>query len=183
MLNIIVQLSKYLMIVLIIMYTYLCFSIFGYYDPDKKDRCLKKQNVLMFVMHLTAFLVMFLVKLDIKILALYLMQVTLLGGTIVLYMFIYPRVSRLVVNNMCMLLSIGFIMITRLNYDKAAKQYLIAAGGLVLCMVIPVIIRKFKLLSEWRNFLRGAGNRITGCGCRGRKSFKWSDAWIYCGRY
>lgn len=152
MLNIIVQLSKYLMIVLIIMYTYLCFSIFGYYDPDKKDRCLKKQNVLMFVMHLTAFLVMFLVKLDIKILALYLMQVTLLGGTIVLYMFIYPRVSRLVVNNMCMLLSIGFIMITRLNYDKAAKQYLIAAGGLVLCMVIPVIIRKFKLLSEWRIF-------------------------------
>ena len=128
MLNIIVQLSKYLMIVLIIMYTYLCFSIFGYYDPDKKDRCLKKQNVLMFVMHLTAFLVMFLVKLDIKILALYLMQVTLLGGTIVLYMFIYPRVSRLVVNNMCMLLSIGFIMITRLNYDKASKQYIIAAG-------------------------------------------------------
>ena len=54
------------------------------------------------------------------------MQVTLLGGTILLYSFIYPKVSRLVVNNMCMLLSIGFIMITRLNYDKAAKQYLIA---------------------------------------------------------
>ena len=157
MVNIIVQLSKYLMILMIIMYTYLCFSIFGYYDPDKKSRCLRKQNVLMFVMHLTAFLVMFLVKKDVKLLALYLMQVTLLGGTIVLYMFIYPRVSRLVVNNMCMLLSIGFIMITRLNYDKAAKQYLIAAGGLVLCMVIPVIIRKFKLLSEWRIFYGGLG--------------------------
>lgn len=43
---------------------------------------------------------------------------------------------------MCMLLSIGFIMITRLNYDKAAKQYLIAAAGIVLCLVIPIIIRK-----------------------------------------
>ena len=98
------------MILMITVYTYLCFSIFGYYDPDKKKRCLRKLNVLMFVMHLTAFLVMYLEKKDTKILALYLMQVTLLGGTILLYSFIYPKVSRLVVNNMCMLLSIGFIM-------------------------------------------------------------------------
>ncbi len=105
----------------------------------------------MFVMHLTAFLVMYLEKKDTKILALYLMQVTLLGGTILLYSFIYPKVSRLVVNNMCMLLSIGFIMITRLNYDKAAKQYLIAAAGIVCqSVVIPIIIRKVRFLSEWR---------------------------------
>ena len=148
MVNIIVQLSKYLMILMITVYTYLCFSIFGYYDPDKKKRCLRKQNVLMFVMHLTAFLVMYLEKKDTKILALYLMQVTLLGGTILLYSFIYPKVSRLVVNNMCMLF-IGFIMITRLNYDKAAKQYLIAAAG-IFCLVIPIIIRKVRFLSEWR---------------------------------
>ena len=67
MVNIIVQLSKYLMILMITVYTYLCFSIFGYYDPDKKKRCLRKQNVLMFVMHLTAFLVMYLEKKDTKI--------------------------------------------------------------------------------------------------------------------
>ena len=59
---------------MITVYTYLCFSIFGYYDSDKKKRCLRKQNVLMFVMHLTAFLVMYLEKKDTKILALYLMQ-------------------------------------------------------------------------------------------------------------
>ena len=41
-------------------------------------------------------------------------------------------------------------MITRLNYDKAAKQYLIAAAGIVLCLVIPIIIRKARFLPEWR---------------------------------
>ena len=66
MVNIIVQLSKYLMILMITVYTYLCFSIFGYYDPDKKKRCLRKQNVLMFVMHLTAFLVIVSGKKDTK---------------------------------------------------------------------------------------------------------------------
>ncbi len=100
MVNIIVELSKYLIIILMTMYTYLCFSIFGYYDPDKKKRMLRRQNVLMFTIHIIAFLVMYLEKQDIKLLAFYLMQVVLFGTTILLYTFIYPKVSRLVVNNM-----------------------------------------------------------------------------------
>lgn len=74
----------------------------------------------------------------------------------------------LVVNNMCMLLSIGFIMITRLNYDKAAKQYLIAAAGIVLCLVIPIIIRKARFLVGMENSLRNYRYRVAGgsSGCR-----------------
>ncbi|MEA4817443.1 MAG: FtsW/RodA/SpoVE family cell cycle protein, partial [[Clostridium] scindens] len=68
MVNIIVELSKYLIIILMTMYTYLCFSIFGYYDPDKKKRMLRRQNVLMFTIHIIAFLVMYLEKQDIKLL-------------------------------------------------------------------------------------------------------------------
>ena len=46
MVNIIVELSKYLIITIIIMYTYLCFRIFGYQDAEKKQRMLKRQNTL-----------------------------------------------------------------------------------------------------------------------------------------
>ena len=91
-----------------------------------------------------------------------------------MYSFIYPKVSRLVVNNMCMLLSIGFIMITRLNYDKAAKQYLIAAAGIVLCLVIPIIIRKARFLSEWR-ILYG----IIGIVSLAVVVVVWCNAWLY----
>lgn len=152
MVNIIVELSKYLMIMLITMYTFLCFSIFGYQDPDRKKSLLRRQNVLMFMMHIIAYLVMYLEKEDIKLLAFYLMQVVLFGATILLYTNIYPRVSRLVVNNMCMLLCIGMIMLTRLSYSSAVKQFVIAAGTIAVSLVVPVIIRKFKLLSEWRKF-------------------------------
>lgn len=152
MVNIIVELSKYLMIMLITMYTFLCFSIFGYQDPDRKKSLLRRQNVLMFMMHIIAYLVMYLEKEDIKLLAFYLIQVVLFGTTILLYTNIYPRVSRLVVNNMCMLLCIGMIMLTRLSYSSAVKQFVIAAGTIAVSLVVPVIIRKFKLLSEWRKF-------------------------------
>jgi len=54
--NIIVEISKYLMILLITMYTYHCFSIFGYYDPYDQKRILRRQNALMFMIHTTFFL-------------------------------------------------------------------------------------------------------------------------------
>ena len=152
MVNIIVQLSKYVMILLIIMYTFLCFSIFGYQAPDRKRYLLRRQNILMFLMHAIAFAVMYLQTDDIKMLAFYLMQVVLFGATIILYTLLYPKVSRLVVNNMCMLLCIGFIMLTRLNYSYAIKQFMIAAAGIACSLVVPVIIRKFKFLAEWRKF-------------------------------
>ncbi|GFI43436.1 MAG: FtsW/RodA/SpoVE family cell cycle protein [Dorea sp.] len=157
MVNIIVELSKYLMIVLITMYTYLCFSIFGYSDPDRQRSMLRRQNVLMFMIHIIAFMVMFLEKEDVKILAFYVIQVILFITTITLYMNIYPKSSRLVVNNMCMLLCIGMIILARLNYEKAVKQYIIAAGAIAVSMAVPVIIRKFKKLSEWRNLYAIAG--------------------------
>lgn len=155
--NIIIQLSKYLMIILITMYTFLCFSIFGYQDPEKKKSLLKRQNVLMFMIHILAFLSMYLATEDIKMLAFYLMQVILFAATILLYTIIYPKVSRLVVNNMCMLLCIGMIMLTRLDYTSAVKQFVIAAAAIALSLLVPVIIRKFKFLSEWKNFYAIAG--------------------------
>ena len=56
------------------------------------------------------------------------------------------------INNMCMLLCIGMIMLTRLDYASAVKQFVIAAGAIAISLVVPVVIRKFKRFSEWRNF-------------------------------
>ncbi len=157
MVNIIIEFSKYLMIILVTMYTFTCFSIFGYQNPDRKKNMLRNQTIIMFMIQLIAYLVMYLEKEDMKVLAFYLMQVVLFGATIILYTLIYPKVSRLVVNNMCMLLCIGMIMLTRLDYTIAVKQFVIASAAIAISLVVPVIIRKFKLLSEWRNFYAVAG--------------------------
>lgn len=152
MVNIIVELSKYMIIAIIIMYTYLCFSIFGYHNAEKKRGMLARQNVLMFLFQLMAFIVLYLEMDDIRVAGFYLAQMLLFALTIFLYTHIYPKVSRLVVNNMCMLLCIGLVILTRLSYEKAIKQFMIASCTIALSLVIPVIIRKAKFLSEWRRF-------------------------------
>ena len=49
-----------------------------------------------------------------------------------------------------MLLTVGFIMITRLSYNKAVKQCIITAGAVAVSLLVPVIIRKVKGLANLR---------------------------------
>lgn len=71
MVNIIVELSKYLMILLMGIYTFSCFSIFAHNYESEQKWILIRQNVLMFLLQLTAYVVMYLKKDDPKILTLY----------------------------------------------------------------------------------------------------------------
>lgn len=103
----------------------------------------------MFAIHFIAYLVLYLKSDDTNYIIFYAVQVVLFCGIILLYTKIYPKVSRLIINNMCMLLTIGFIMITRLSFKKGVKQCLFVAFAVTISLVIPVIIRKFKNLSEW----------------------------------
>lgn len=157
MVNIIVELCKYIIIICMIVYTFSCFSIFMQeYEEDEK-RILRRQNIFMFLIHFLAYLVMYLKSGEQKFLFFYLAQVVYFTAVILLYQIIYPNVSRLIVNNMCMLICIGFIMIARLSFDSAVKQYIFAIIGSTFGLIVPVVVRKLKKLSEWTYFYAGIG--------------------------
>lgn len=151
MVNLVTEISKYLMLILIGIYTFGCFTVFSYQEDEQRG-ILRRQNILMFMIHFMAFLIMFLRTEETKVMMFYGMQVVLLGCTIFFYTKLYPRASRLVVNNMCMLLAVGLIMLTRINYDLAWKQFIIVSGGMALSLLVPVIIRKVKFLANLRKF-------------------------------
>lgn len=157
MVNVIVELSKYIMIILMAVYTFSCFSVFAQVYEEDKRWILIRQNILMFLIQFTAYLVMYLHVKEKKILFFYLAQVALLTAILVLYRILYPKVSRLIVNNMCMLLCVGFIMITRLTYSKAVKQFIFALAGTAIGLLVPVLIRKLKCLQDWTYIYAGVG--------------------------
>ena len=138
-------------------YTISCFSIFVQrYEEDEK-RVYILQNVLMFLMQFLAYAVMYLKTGERKLLLFFAVQVVLLIAVILLYSLLYPNVSRLIVNNMCMLLSVGLIMITRLSYESAVKQFVFIALGTAFGLIVPVLIRKLKFLADWVYIYAGVG--------------------------
>lgn len=157
MVNIIVELSKYMIILLMAAYTFSSFSIFARsYGEDEKPVYIL-QNVLMFMMQFLAYAVMYLKTGEQKLLVFFAIQAVLLIAVILLYSILYPNVSRLIVNNMCMLLSVGLIMITRLSYESAVKQFIFIALGTAFGLVVPVLIRKLKFLADWVYIYAGVG--------------------------
>lgn len=146
--NLIVELSKFAFIILIALYTLLSFSVLKKRNAGELKYGWKLQNLLMFFFHLLAYVVLYLQTEQVKILVFYLFQLFLLQAVLVFSGFIYPKINRLVLNNMCLLLTIGFIMLTRISYDRAVRQFQMAAISLILAMVIPVLIRKCTFLQS-----------------------------------
>lgn len=157
MVNIIVEISKYILIILMTIYTFFCFSVFVQDYVEGERRILRRQNVIMFSVHFLAYMVMYLKTEEEKLLFLYAAQFVLFLAVILLYSIIYPNVSKLIVNNMCMLLCIGFIMITRLDFECAVKQFIFTVLGIAFGFVVPILIRKLKRLDEWTYIYAGIG--------------------------
>ena len=157
--NLATQAARYLTIILMVIYTIQSYTVFRRTGARAKEAVFIRQNVSMFFMHFMAFAVMFLKTMDVKILIFYAAQAIYFGFTLVLFRNIYPKASKLLINNMCMLLTIGMIMITRLSYDWAVKQFKIMIVGTVIALIIPVIIRKIMVLTKmsWAYAFVGIG--------------------------
>ena len=118
-------------------------------DDAGKNRACGRQLICMFMLHFLANLVIFL-RTGSELLALfYGAQLVFFVCYIYLYRLFYRNVSRLLLNNTCMLLCTGFIMLTRLNSQMAFRQFLIVAVSAVVSWIIPFIIDRVWQLAKF----------------------------------
>lgn len=148
MVNVIIEVSKYLMILLIAVYTWLNFSYFRFHEERRQNRICGRQNAAMFLMHFVAYVILYLKSEDERVVLFYLAQLIFFAAYIGLYRLFYRNMSRILVNNMCMLLCVGFIILTRLSFDRAVRQFLIVAVSALVTWIIPFIMDRVWQLSR-----------------------------------
>lgn len=162
MVSLIIQFSRYAILILMAIYTLQSFLVFTKKDEEDKEFLFLQQNLMMFVIHFVAFAVMYLQTEEQELLFFYGAQFIYLAATLVFFRNLYPRASKLVVNHMCMLITIGFIMLTRLSYEQATRQFQIAAASTAVALIVPVIIRKVRILTRWTWVYAAAGIALLG---------------------
>ena len=111
----------------------------------------------MVVVHFIGFLIMYIVYDDMKYIFMYFAQLVYFMVVIMIYMIFYPKASRLLVNNMCMLMAVGFVMIARLDYAKCVKQFAIAVAGTILTIAVPWLLKTVKSFRKMGWIYCGAG--------------------------
>lgn len=148
--SIVIQGSKYLMMFMFLIYTFECFHVFRYGNEELEQKSIYRlQKVMLYGIHAIGFLCLYLQQHDVQLVGFYLMQVMLISGIFMFYHYMYKNPSILLINNMCMLLVIGFIMLTRLSFTYAFRQFVfVLAGGLAM-LIIPLFLQKG---SMFRNF-------------------------------
>ena len=150
MVNLLTQGAKYVLVILMALYAMKCFTVFRKkYDYDRGS-VYTTQNVLMFMIHFICYFIIYMNTRDAGIIVFYLAQVVLFAATLIVYGIFYRRASRLLINNMCFLMMIGFMMLTRLdNPDAPAmKQFFIAVAAIIISLFIPVIVEKAAFLKK-----------------------------------
>ncbi|MCF0133998.1 MAG: FtsW/RodA/SpoVE family cell cycle protein [Blautia sp.] len=162
MINVIAELSKYVILTLMIVYTLFClFTVIRGEDEEKRLH-LGQQVCLIFLLNLTAFFVIYLKSRDFMVLIYFAETIVYYVIIQIMYRIFYEKASFLLLNNMCMLLSVGFIMLCRLDMQAAQKQMVIVGSSSFLSLLIPIMIRKMRFLRKLTWIYAGMGIVLLG---------------------
>ena len=151
-----VSYSKYLIAACMVLYTLLAYVAL----PSGKEvrrMCETLQRLCIGVFTVNAYLTMAILARDEDYFTFGLLQLAIVLGTAFLYRKLYKYSNMLMLNNILMMLSIGLVMITRINHDKSQKQLLIALAGILFLLVFPLLRNKLDLLRKGTYFYGIAG--------------------------
>ncbi len=142
--GIILDISRYLIITIFVVFT-----LSVYYSimiDSKKGRKLAGEIQLgcVFVLQFVGNLAIALNTSLWKTLIFYLLQVAFLIGYYVATVEFYEGMSKVVFNITSMLFTVGIIMITRLDTGLAYRQFLMILIAVVISLIIPSVIERFK---------------------------------------
>lgn len=140
----ITTLSKYFIAIAFALYTLECFLVFKFKNENTRKGVYRRQIVLIILIHFFCFLPLCINKGEIKYLISYAVFQVLILLIIEVLPMIYKNINRLLINNTCLLLSVGLIMLLRFNFNSFVKQLVIVFVSFLLASFIPFLMKKLK---------------------------------------
>lgn len=144
--TVITELSRYIMVIWMALYTFWSFSVFSIKKKRKKRKIFHKQRMLIYAFHFLGHILLYLNTEDVLILGIYCCEVLFFIISNVVYRKIYGLENQPILNHMHMLMAISLVILARLSLDSAKKQFVYMIAGMFFCMLVPWIIEHFKNL-------------------------------------
>lgn len=150
MIHVYIEISKYLILLLAALYTFCNFRYFTAAEAERKSDYCGLQQKIVLLLHLIAFSVLFFQTEDVRFLYFYLAQAAFLLIYPAVLRLLYRNISRLLLNNVCFFLALGLIMLTRLSFSEALRQFILICMGALLTLPVPLVMDRVLGLINWR---------------------------------
>ncbi|MBR1854201.1 MAG: FtsW/RodA/SpoVE family cell cycle protein [Lachnospiraceae bacterium] len=144
----IVELSKYFICILMVLYTLCCYLALPHAANARKRPIYVIQALIMLALQACCFADLVIVSNDIQYFLLFGFVEIFLLITITLVPTIYEDCNRQLLNNMSMLLGTGLMMVSRLSYSKAIRQYVIVLLSMIMCLLVPFLFTRIRFLKK-----------------------------------
>lgn len=144
----IVEMARYVIILLFALYTFYSFRAFAGHNKQRQNRVFAVQRTLTLLLHTVMSAILIMENKDIMYVGLWAAEFAFYLIFIKVYQACYKGLSKLVLNNMMMCMMVGFVILGRLASDYAVHQIILAAAAMVLCIFVPLIIEKFRILEK-----------------------------------
>ena len=144
----IVEMARYVIILLFALYTFYSFRAFAGHNKQRQNRVFAAQRTLTLLLHTVMSAILIMENKDIMYVGLWAAEFAFYLIFIKVYQACYTGLSKLVLNNMMMCMMVGFVILGRLASDYAVHQIILAAAAMVLCIFVPLIIEKFRILEK-----------------------------------
>ena len=144
----IVEMARYVIILLFALYTFYSFRAFAGHNKQRQNRVFAAQRTLTLLLHTVMSAILIMENKDIIYVGLWAAEFAFYLIFIKVYQACYKGLSKLVLNNMMMCMMVGFVILGRLASDYAVHQIILAAAAMVLCIFVPLIIEKFRILEK-----------------------------------
>lgn len=107
------------------------------------------QIVIVALFHLTGFVVLLLNGFSLELVLLYAAELFYMILYVIVFRKIYPESSRIILAHMMMFLAISFIILARLDFRKALKQFMFVGVASVLTLVVPAMFSRIRNAVAW----------------------------------
>lgn len=146
--DIYIVISKYVLMFLMIAYTWECFSALKNRTEEKKENIFNRQSFIIYATYIIGMIIVYLNNKSDTTIILAGAQIIYLVIVLGIFPIIYPAISRALLSNMCMLLTIGFIILGRMCYEQSIKQFIIVAGATLLSLIVPFVMSRYEVWKD-----------------------------------
>ena len=148
MVRLLIIISRYVLVLLSALLSFISFKCIK--DTNKKQNSyIILQRLLMYLIHFILFAIIYLYSENINIIIFYIAQVVFFVLLNVITKKLYRNYHKALLNLMSFMLMIGFVIITRISYNKGIRQFIICIFAALITLAIPKIMEKSKKIRNY----------------------------------
>ena len=143
------NICKYAMLAFILLYTLGSFTALGCKTVKSMKPCFWFMMVMSFFYLSCGFVIIALNETSMVVVGFYAAIVAYIVLYLILYRVLYPKANLALLAHQILFISIGLILLTRLRYAKAFRQFAVIAVSSVITLVVPRMFARLKAARVW----------------------------------